>query len=505
MNKLIFYIFILLLLINGRINSQENVLNNIIQSAKSMNSDVGKQISRAKSHERAGLTKEAELIYSQLFSNHPTNLHVFSSYKAFLKKQENWELLINISLVYSSEMGSDSYAKLALADTYFIVNQETKAIEIFDELFSDKSSDIKKIKRYLSKLLQYNQVDYAIKKMKIIRKTYDNSGFFAGKLGDYYYTNMVFEKALSEYLLYISTNVNNLGYIRKKLMGFPDEPEVKLLIRSTLNKNNTEVADMLLAEYEFKWGNYEKSFQLMINNYNSIKSLHDFAQNLIIVDQLDLAEKIYKHLSESKDIDTVKMSIYELANILEIKSNKKILDIPISNSIIDNSFFEIHSFGTSLIDMDGSSIKDIVNLYDSLIVEYNHTEAEYKLATLKIKSDYSYQSILSDFIKLEKKSIQQETRFNSAINIIDLKISNGFADNDLLNQINNYKNRYKKNNQKMLLEFKENQVLFYLKEFDVLKENLVSKIKTTPKNDIFYNNFFDGLVLMMLFNIMIKN
>lgn len=500
MNKIIFYILLPLFLINGKINAQENVLSNIIQSAKSINSDVGKQINMARSHERAGLIKEAELIYSQLFSAHPTNLHVFSSYKSFLTKQENWELLVNVSLIYSSRMGDDPYAKLALADTYLIVNNETEALAIFDELFSDKSSDIRKIKRYLSKLIQYNKIDYAIKKIKRARKAYDNKGFFADKLGDYYYSNMSFEKSLTEYLLYISSNDDYIGQIRKKLMGFPDDPEIKSLIKSTLNKNNTQISSMLLAEYEFKWENYEESFELMINNYNSTKSLHDFAQNLIVVEQLDLAEKIYTHLSKSNNNDIIKMSIYELANILEIKSNKKIFNIPISNSIIDNSFFEIPSYGSSLIDMNNSSITNIVNLYDSLIFDYSHSKAQYKLATLKLKSDYNFESLLIDFIQLEKKSIEQEIRFNSAINIIDLKISNGLADNNLLNQINKYKNKYKKNSQRLLLELKTNQVLFYLKEFDLLKENLTEKIKTISKSDVYYNNFIDGLILIMLFN-----
>ena len=58
MNKLILYTLLLLFLINGKINSQENVLKNIIKSSKSMKTDVGKQISRAKSHEKAGLINE---------------------------------------------------------------------------------------------------------------------------------------------------------------------------------------------------------------------------------------------------------------------------------------------------------------------------------------------------------------------------------------------------------------------------------------------------------------
>ena len=499
MNKLIICA-LLLPLIDGKIYSQENVLKNIIQSAQSINSDLGKQISKAKSHERAGLINEAEMIYNQLFSNNPTNLHIFSSYKSFLVKHNNWESLINISLIYSSEMAGDPYAKLALADTYFIVNQENKAILIFDELFSDELSDAKKLKRYLSKLIQYKQIDYALKKIKHIRKANNDKGFFSDKLGNYFYSNMQFEMALSEYILFISTNGDNASYIRKKLMSFPDEPKVISLIRLTLNKNNTQISKMLLAEYEFKWKNYEKSFDLMIENYNSIKTLHDFAQNLIVVNQLELAEKIYEHMSKSKNKDIVMTSIYEIASILEIKSNQKIDGLPLSNSIIDNSFFEIQNYGSSLIDMDSSSIVNIVNLYDSLIVGYNHSDAQYKLATLKLKSDYDFESLLKDFIELEKKSIDAKTRFNSAIKIIDLKISNGHADEELLKEITNYKKKYKANNQQMILELKSSQLLFYLKKFDLLKENLIDKLKIIPRDNMYYNNFIDGMILIMLFN-----
>ena len=39
MNKLILYTLLLLFLINGKINSKENVLKNIIKSSKSMKTD----------------------------------------------------------------------------------------------------------------------------------------------------------------------------------------------------------------------------------------------------------------------------------------------------------------------------------------------------------------------------------------------------------------------------------------------------------------------------------
>ena len=56
---------------NQKIKFPSNVTTEIIkQSAKLMNTNMGKQISRAKSHERAGLIDEAKLIYEQLFLHH---------------------------------------------------------------------------------------------------------------------------------------------------------------------------------------------------------------------------------------------------------------------------------------------------------------------------------------------------------------------------------------------------------------------------------------------------
>ena len=238
----------------------------------------------------------------------------------------------------------------------------------------------------------------------------------------------------------------------------------------------------------------------MLSNYSSIKSLHDFGQNLILNNQLDLAEKVYIHVSQLEDEEIVKMGIYELASILELKSNKKAFELRLSNSIINDSFFNIKTLGDDFIDMRDPSIINIVNLYDSLITVYNHPKAEYKLALLKLKSNYSYENILNHMIKLERQSLEIDTKFNSAINIIDLKISHGFANNNLLNEIDNFKKIYNKDNQSFILELKKNQVYFYQKEFDIVRENLKNSIKTIPKDNHNYNNYMDGLIFSMMFN-----
>ena len=45
-----------------------------------------------------------------------------------------------------------------------------------------------------------------------------------------------------------------------------------------------------------------------------------------------------------------------------------------------------------------------------------------------------------------------------------------------------------------------NQILFYLKEFDDVYENLREILKTLSKDNPFYNDFIDGFAMLMLFD-----
>ena len=155
---------IILILLSSIMYSQTNVLQNIIKATKSINTVEQKNLSKAKSHERAGLIKEADLIYSQLFEQNPSSQQIFESYKNFLKKQGDWNKLIIISKTYAENISDSPYGKLALADTYFIIGEDDTAYILFDELFTNYSSDMKILKRFISKLIYNNKIEYAEKK-----------------------------------------------------------------------------------------------------------------------------------------------------------------------------------------------------------------------------------------------------------------------------------------------------------------------------------------------------
>jgi len=491
---------IILILLSSIMYSQTNVLQNIIKATKSINTVEQKNLSKAKSHERAGLIKEADLIYSQLFEQNPSSQQIFESYKNFLKKQGDWNKLIIISKTYAENISDSPYGKLALADTYFIIGEDDTAYILFDELFTNYSSDMKILKRFISKLIYNNKIEYAEKKIYKIRIKHKDPDFYSMDLGKAYLSKMEYEKSLDEYILYLNNNINHMNLVRNRLMAFPSNDNIKKIIEKKLKANTSKISNIVLAEYQFKWKNYSEAYNLMMKNYLNEQSLYNFSIDMMMTEQFEYAEKILSHLLNSDNKNIVELSIYQLATILESKAEKKIFELPISDKFMENSFSQIDQFNRSKLNLNADSIIDAITMYDSLIVNFNNAEAKFKLAKLNFLINKDYEKAILSFMELEKKATQKTIRFLSGIEIIDLYILNNNINQELLDLINSYKKKYKKESEQALLDLKLNLIYFYTKDFEKVSENLKEKLKTLSKDSDYYNDFVDGLTMIMLFN-----
>ena len=499
MSKIINNYSIYLLLIASNLFAQINVLDHIMK-ANNINTEERKNLSRAKSHEHAGLYDEANLIYKELFDQNPKNKNIFSSYKSFLKKQNKWEALIKISIIYSNAIAPDPFGKLALADSYLLAKKDTMALNIFNQLFNDHSDDIQKLKRFISKLIYNNKIDFGLKKILHLRESLKSPDFYSKDLGAYYYSKRQYAKSLDEYILYLSYNSDKLNQVRDKLMRFPQDDEIKVDIRKILKNYNSKLCSIILAEYEFKWENYESAYNLIINNYTNDQEMYDFAIDMTSASQLIYAEKIFNELIKSNNKKIKESSIYQLANIIELRAKNNNQKLPISDNIITQTFFDLESFYVLDFEIESNALLNAIAMYDSLASYYDNPEARYKLAELKSQTNKNYAESIDNFNNLEKKSRNRNISFLSAIKIIDLYIINGEANYRLIEEIETYQKKYNKKDQLALLNLKKNQVLFYLKEFEKLSENLMDILKVLPKDNEYYNDFIDGFATLMLFN-----
>ena len=524
MKKILKYVLLISLL-----NGNENVLETIKRKSKELKNNNSQNsllkatdaqiVKKAIAHENAGLIDQAYLIFKQLFNENKTNSYIFNNYKNFLIRQEDWTELINISRLYSSNNQSNTNATLALAENLLFVSQkdtifssyETEGYDIINQLIIDATNDrstigFSKVKRYISRLIHYNKFDFALDKIQYLRNNYNIENFYAKELGKYYLDNREYKNSITEYILCL-TNQEELnkyinkhyGSIEKQLSQFPNNENTRYVIINSLQNNPSKIKNNILAQFMFKWENFDEACDLMIDNYFSEKNLYDFGVSLFQQSSFKNAEKIFKFLISSTNSEIIELSILQLAKIIEKKSINNKIQLPISDRVIQNSFLELSPFGNDMVDYKSDKLSEAVIMYDSLIEKYNNSRAKYNIANLKSNNN-DYEKSLNDFSALEQGSSNRDIRFKSAIRIIEIKIKNNLINNELIALIKKYKARYNKTEEIEYLDLKYFQVLFYLKQFDELKEKLEEKLREIDKKNNYYNEFLNGLTLLMLFN-----
>ena len=523
--KKIFKYVLLISLLSGN----ENVLETIKRKSKELKNNNSQNslleatdaqiVKKAIAHENAGLIDQAYLIFKQLFNENKTNSYIYNNYKNFLIRQEDWTELINLSRLYSSNNQSNTNATLALAENLLFVSQkdtifssyETEGYDIINQLIIDATNDrstigFSKVKRYISRLIHYNKFDFALDKIQYLRNNYNNENFYAKELGKYYLDNREYKNSITEYILCL-TNQEELnkyinkhyGSIEKQLSQFPNNENTRYVIINSLQNNPSKIKNNILAQFMFKWENFDEACDLMIDNYFSEKNLYDFGVSLFQQSSFKNAEKIFKFLISSTNSEIIELSILQLAKIIEKKSINNKIHLPISDRVIQNSFLELSPFGNDMVDYKADKLSEAVIMYDSLIEKYNNSRAKYNIANLKSNNN-DYEKSLNDFSALEQGSSNRDIRFKSAIRIIEIKIKNNLINNELIALIKKYKTRYNKTEEIEYLDLKYFQVLFYLKQFDELKEKLEEKLREIDKKNNYYNEFLNGLTLLMLFN-----
>ena len=510
--------------------ANENVLETIKRKSKEIKNNNSQSsllqatdaqiVKKAISHENAGLIDEAHLIFKQLFEDNKTNSYIYNNYKNFLIRQEDWSQLINISRLYSSNNTNNTNARLALAENLLYVSQkdtmfylyETEGYEIINELIIDGINNksgigFSKIKRYISRLIHYDKFDFALDKIQYVRNNYDVENFYSKELAKYYLDNRNYQNSIKEYILCISNQEElnkylnkHYGSIEKQLSQFPNDENTRYIITNTLLNNPSKIKNNILAQFKFKWEDFDGACDLMIENYLVEKNLYDFGVSFVNQSSFKNAEKIFKHLMTSTNSEIIELSILQLAKIIEKKSINNKIYLPISDRIIQNSFLEISPFGNDNINYKSDELSEAVIMYDSLIEKYNNSRARYNIANLKSNNDDNYEKSLNDFYALEQNSSNRNIRFKSAIKIIEIKIKNNLINDELIELIKRYKTRYNKSDEIEYLDLKYFQLLFYLKQFDDLKEKLEQKLKNIDKKSEYYNEFLNGLTLLMLFN-----
>ena len=396
-------------------NSEMNLLQQIEENAKKITKNQNKVYKQAKALERGGMVDEAISLYKEILNNNPFNQSAFRSLKNILKKEQEWELLIELAKKHTQN-NPDLSSKIELIEVYLWSGKYKIAYNLSDEIIKTDLLDINGKKKLISKLLYNKHLEHGIKMISFIRENDDRS-FYSLELGAHYSMQMDFTNSLKEYLMHINYNKKNFDLVVSRLMTFPDDVELKEKIKLILLSTNEDESLEILSNFEFKWGNYEDSYNTLLKSNTEPMKMYQFGKDLVAVEEFELAEHVFENLLKVNNQDIIENSIYQIGSIFEKKTINKESFLPISNRFFNSIFF--WSDYLKVDDKSGETMFKAISMYDSLSTKFNHSHAKYRLADIKYRAFGDLDNALKQFVELEKKDKQHEIRFASAIKTLE--------------------------------------------------------------------------------------
>jgi tetratricopeptide (TPR) repeat protein len=497
MNLILFIIYFSFII------SQNNQLNeNLLQTIRN-NADAIKKYTdpkveakylQAKALEKAGLIEEAVVLYKEINHANPKNSKYFNAIKKYLKQNENWDTLFVFTKSYAKARQNDFISQFEYLDIYLLTNNETKWKKLSNSLVLKAQTTPQDIKRVFKLLINLGQYEYCYNLLQEYRRKVRKPDFYSIELASYLGMRMSYEESLNEYLIFLKYNPDQLQTISNRIMGFPSDDEINILIKSNLDKTSFKSAKYILADLHFKLKEFDDGYNTLIENDASPLMLLRFAKDLISIKEYIKSNKILTHIMNlTTDEKILTETIFEIAKVFELKMKKTNSKLPLTNFFSNNSFFS--SPYIAIRNEPYNSLEDAMGIYDSLRVTKQNAQAAFRLAEVQFRILGDLDAALYLYEETIEHANSKNLKTDASLAIIDIYIAKGdlqAADLFCQNIIINYPN---------ILEYqiKAAQILFYQAKFDKTDSELRKVLSQLPTNHIAVNDILDVMAVLIGF------
>jgi len=495
-NKIIFVLVMLQLGFNQNILDKNSVIGSK-NRVQPVNSDSFKKFTRAKSLEKAGLWEDAEKLYKEINIDEPGDKRYFKPLKNILKQRSEWEELIEFSREFSKANNNDPKVLVDLGEVYIWAGEMQLAKQTFQPLLSNAQNNPNIFKMIINKYAQNGIFDKSEEILIKSRKSLKIPEFYSMEMARLYSNRMVYDKALSEYLLYVSKNSNRLNFVSDRIVGFLSSPEIVSMIIKNLKKENSIESKLILSDIYFNQKAYKSSYELLINNDVEFRYLLDFATDLIDENELELSERVltYIYNSNTSDQSLMEKAIFNLAVIYENKTVSSIDPLPISGLFKNNSFFKNNYL--SLNEQNAGSLNQAINIYDSLVTKTNSIEANFRLAEIRFRILGDLDGAVKHYNNIINKKRNKKYLIESVSRLIDIYIAKGDI-KKAMDVIKVYKKDSRLLSKLNTLKIKETQVYFYEGDIDTLSAFIKDNFSDLSFDNDWYNDILE--IRSLLFN-----
>jgi len=498
MNRIVSSVIFLLMIISFGINQPMIDKNSVVGKKNTkQNSNSFKKFTRAKSLEKAGLWEDAEKLYREINIEEPGEIRYFSPLKNILKQRNEWEDLIKFSQDYADANINDPKALIDLGEVYIWSGKMKNADQIFKPILKEAKKNPNIIKLIISKYAQNGMFETSEKILNQSRKSLDMPAFYAMEMARFYSNRMAYDKALSEYLLYVSKSPSRLNFVSDRVVGFLASPGIASILIKNLKKENSIESKLILSDIYFNQKDYDNAYRILKNKEIEMRYLLDFATDLIEENQLFLSERVlgYIYNSDQSDQNLIEKAIFNLAIIYEKKTVSSIDPLPISGFYKENSFFKNNYL--RLDEKNAGSLNQAINIYDSLITQTNSIEANYRLAEIRYRILGDLDGAIKHYNNIINKKRNKKYLVDSIVRLVDIYIAKGDIAK-AMQVMKKYKKDSRINSMEIDLEIKEAQIYFYEGNLDTLANFIKDKFSDLSLDNDWYNDILE--VRSLLFN-----
>ena len=454
------------------------------------NPEVKKKFTRAKSLEKAGLWADAEVLYREINTEEPGNKRYFSPLKNILKQREEWDTLIQYSINHKNANQNDIRGIIDLAEVYIWAGKISESNRIINNVLDNKSVNLNLVKMIINKLaqnLRFDQADSLVRKVRLER---DDPAFYSLEMGRYYANRMVYDKSLSEYIIYLEQNPTRLDFVSDKILSFLDTPEITKMIINKLKKTSFIESKIILSNIHFKNKEYKKAYKQLKNNKIETRYILDFCSDLTMNAEYNLAEEVVSNILKSKKTDSniMEKAIFNLAYIFEKKTIQNIDPLPISGFFKNNSFLS-----SEFMKVDENHIDPLwkaINIYDSLLTVTESSEANYRLAEIRYRILGDLDGAVKNYKNIINKKGNGKFVKESIFRLIDIALSKGDL-KKAFNLLDEYQNDYRLKKVKTEFDLKYAKILFYDGNLDSLNSHIKHSFSELPFDDPMFNDLLE--------------
>jgi len=450
----------------------------------------------AENLERVGEYENALKLFEELYLGEPSNTQYFNALQRVHLQLKNYAASIDLLEKKILQKQDDISVYGMLGSTYYIMGNEGKAYEVWDEALMQTPNNPMMYRIIANYAVERRAFEKAIELYERGKEISDDKDLFAYDLAQLYTLTMQFGKAAEEYCTILDKNPMQRQVIEQKILSYsskPDALEATIPVVEDWSEKSNLSLSYLLARLLTEAKKFEEAFEVYLDidkeQSNLGKDLFTFAELLSREKNYLMAGRVYGEI-----IDQYPSSpLIPIAKLGYAKSIEATLIEDYQESLpLWKPYFHF-------IEYESENIDEVLTAFNDVIEIYTNTEAAFE-ALLRIgiiqlymqnnhvKASENLKIVISD-------GVNSKSAGDAFIELGNIALLNGNLDKAELYFLKIVEKTNSNNHLKSLAKLKLARVNLYKQNFDEANNQLAAILQNL-KDD----NANDAIELSLVLN-----